>query len=278
MDEAAKQRLRVKQESYKANIDEELSLRKRRKEIRQAQPWRHWAAGEWCWYWRSGKHKVFFLGPHVCYFKNAKKITEGVRMKGVVGHRGYFSCSVCCTALAFPFRVRERIVQFHGHRSHELPSLRWTSATQTDARDCLGRGRHWLGPTNRVAVCLRLGRKRVEVATELPTSKVVGWLISTGVQDPASPSTGSWRSWEQTVAPTLDASLLKASIGSTPVLSSATSRRATDCCGLCSHLRTLVFRTCCTEVFPHGDVPSRDLALCRGHAGYRVHFVAAGSD
>ena len=36
VDEAAKQRLRVKEESYKAYIEEELSLRKRRKEIHQA--------------------------------------------------------------------------------------------------------------------------------------------------------------------------------------------------------------------------------------------------
>ena len=69
VDEAAKQRLRVKEESYKAYIEEELSLRKRHKEIHQATPWRLWAAGEWCWYWRSGKHKGsrmkvgVFLGP-----------------------------------------------------------------------------------------------------------------------------------------------------------------------------------------------------------------------
>ena len=56
VDEAAKQRLRVKEESYKAYIEEELSLRKRRRDIHQARPWRHWAAGDWCWYWRSGKH------------------------------------------------------------------------------------------------------------------------------------------------------------------------------------------------------------------------------
>ena len=55
VDEAAKQRLRVKEESYKAYVEEELSLRKRRKEIHQARPWRHWAKGERCWYWRSGK-------------------------------------------------------------------------------------------------------------------------------------------------------------------------------------------------------------------------------
>ena len=74
VDEAAKQRLRVKEESYKAYIEEDLSLRKRRKEIHQARPWRHWAAGEWCWYWRSGKHK-------------------GSRMKG-----GVFSWAGTCVA------------------------------------------------------------------------------------------------------------------------------------------------------------------------------------
>ena len=57
VDETAKQRFRVKEESCKAYIEEELSLRKRRKETHQARPWRHWAAGEWCWCWRSGKHK-----------------------------------------------------------------------------------------------------------------------------------------------------------------------------------------------------------------------------
>ena len=38
VDEASKQRLRAKEESYKAYIEEELSLRKRRKEIHQARP------------------------------------------------------------------------------------------------------------------------------------------------------------------------------------------------------------------------------------------------
>ena len=35
----------VEEESNKANIEEELSLRKHRKEIHQARPWRHWANG-----------------------------------------------------------------------------------------------------------------------------------------------------------------------------------------------------------------------------------------
>ena len=48
VNEAAKQRLRVKEESYKAYFEEELSLRKRGKEIHQAQPWWQWAASEWC--------------------------------------------------------------------------------------------------------------------------------------------------------------------------------------------------------------------------------------
>ena len=79
VDEAAKQRLRVKEESYKAYIEEELSLRKGLKEIHQARPWRHWSASEWCWYWRSDKHKGsrmkggVFLGQHVCGFKNEKR-------------------------------------------------------------------------------------------------------------------------------------------------------------------------------------------------------------
>ena len=41
VDEAAKQRLHLKEESYKAYIEEELSLRKRRKEIHQVRLWRH---------------------------------------------------------------------------------------------------------------------------------------------------------------------------------------------------------------------------------------------
>ena len=82
VDEAAKQRLRVKEESYKAYIEEELSLRKRRKEIHEARPWRHWAAGEWCRYWRSGKHKGSRMKCGVSWTRTC--IGEGVRMKGVV--------------------------------------------------------------------------------------------------------------------------------------------------------------------------------------------------
>ena len=90
VDEAAKQRLRVKEESYQAYIVKELSLRKRRKEIHQARHWRHWAAGEWCWYWRSGKHKGsrmkggVFLEPARVSIQERETTAEGVRMKGVV--------------------------------------------------------------------------------------------------------------------------------------------------------------------------------------------------
>ena len=52
-----KQRLQVNEESYKAYTKEELSLRKRRKEIHQAPP---------CWYMRSGKtHGQTFATQHV---------------------------------------------------------------------------------------------------------------------------------------------------------------------------------------------------------------------
>ena len=89
-DEAAKQRLRVKEESYKAYIGVELSLRKRRKEIHQARHSRHWAAGEWCWHWRSGKDKGsrmkggVFLGPPRVLLQKLEKTAEVVRMKSVV--------------------------------------------------------------------------------------------------------------------------------------------------------------------------------------------------
>ena len=90
VDEAAKQRLRVKEESYNAYIEEELSLRERRKEIHQARPWKHWAASEWCWCWRSGKHKVsrtnggVFLGPARVLLQERETTVEGVCVKGVV--------------------------------------------------------------------------------------------------------------------------------------------------------------------------------------------------
>ena len=90
VDEAAKQRLRVKEESYKAYIEEELSLRKRSKEIHQARPWRLFAAGKWCWYWRSGKHKGsrmkggVLLAPARVLNQERETTAEGVRMKGVV--------------------------------------------------------------------------------------------------------------------------------------------------------------------------------------------------
>ena len=83
VDEAAKQRLRVKEESYKAYIEEELSLRKRRKEIHQARSWRHWASGDWCWYWRAGRQKGatmkggVFLGPARVLLQERETTAEG---------------------------------------------------------------------------------------------------------------------------------------------------------------------------------------------------------
>ena len=85
MDDAAKQRLRVKKEAYKAYIEEELSLRKRRKDVHQARLWRCWAANEWCWYWRSGKQKGgVFLGPARVLLQERETTAEGFRMTGVV--------------------------------------------------------------------------------------------------------------------------------------------------------------------------------------------------
>ena len=137
MDEAAKQGLRVKEESYKAYIEEELSLRKRRKETHQARPRRHWAAGEWCWYWRSGKHKGsrmkggVFLGPARVLIQERETTTEGVHLKGVVWITEGTSLVRCAlTAPAFSFRVREKIVQHRGQRIHQFPRPCQTFAMQ----------------------------------------------------------------------------------------------------------------------------------------------------
>ena len=96
---------RVKEKSYKAYIEEELSLRKRRKEIHPARPWRHWAAGEWCWCSRV-KGGVS-LGPARGLLQERQTTTEGVRMNGVVLITEGTSLVLCCTAPAVLFRVRD---------------------------------------------------------------------------------------------------------------------------------------------------------------------------
>ena len=108
VDEAAKHRLRVKEESYKAYIKEELSLRKRRKEIHQAQPWWHWqqangaGIGDLANTRGSRKKSGVFLGTAHVLLQEREATAEGDKCR--VDHRGHFSCWVCCTALAFPFR------------------------------------------------------------------------------------------------------------------------------------------------------------------------------
>ena len=46
-------------------------------------------------------------------------------------HRGYFSCSMCCTT-AFPFRIRQKIVQCRRHRSHHFPRPCQTKHTMSE--------------------------------------------------------------------------------------------------------------------------------------------------
>ena len=90
VDDAAKQRFRVKEESYKAYIEELLSLRKRRTEFHQAQPWRQWAASERCCHWRSLRRQgarvkgEVFLGPARVLRQEREKTAESVRMQAVV--------------------------------------------------------------------------------------------------------------------------------------------------------------------------------------------------
>ena len=147
----AKQRLRVKEESYKAYIEEELSLRKRRKEIHHARPWRHWTTGEWCWYWRSDKHKGsrmkggVFLGPARVLIQERETTAEGVRMKGVVWITEGTSLVRCAVQHLRSLSESEkrlcsiadtRIHQFPGPCVGRLPHNTFLDlTTQTDAPD-----------------------------------------------------------------------------------------------------------------------------------------------
>ena len=96
VDKAAKQRLRVNEEWYRAYTEEELSLRKRRKEIHQTRPWRHWAAKHKGSRMRSGvflgPKVVCFLGRHMCYFKNEKRPLKG----------SYERCCLCSPCVHCP--------------------------------------------------------------------------------------------------------------------------------------------------------------------------------
>ena len=144
MDQAVKQRLRVKEESYKAHIEGELSLRKRRREIHQARPWRqHWAASEWCWCWRSNKHKGsrmkggVFLGLARVLLQARETTAEGVSMK---------CCGSLCDVLystCVPFLSPKKDCAVS---QTQKPSV---SKTLLDVchTTMLGKKRHWLGPT-----------------------------------------------------------------------------------------------------------------------------------
>ena len=112
VDEAAMQRLRVKEESCKLYIEEELSLRRRRTEIHQARLWRHWASGEYALVLRAGKHKGarmkggVFLGSARVLLRERETTAEDVRMKGVVWITEGTSLVRCPVQhLHFPFRV-----------------------------------------------------------------------------------------------------------------------------------------------------------------------------
>ena len=140
VDEAAKQRLRVREESYKAYIEEELSLRKRRKEIHQAdlgdigQQVKVLVLEIWQTQGSRMKGGVL-LGPARVLIQERETTAEGRSYERCcLDLRGYFSCSMCCTAHAFPFPVREKIVQHRRHRSHQFPRPCQTFATHDTDR------------------------------------------------------------------------------------------------------------------------------------------------
>ena len=158
VDEAATHRLCVEEESYKAYIEEELSLRKRRKEIHQARLLEALAAGKCCRYWRSGKHKgsrmldgVFF-GPARVLLQERETTAEGVRMKGGVWITEGVFCSMCCTAPAFSESEQilcsiadTEAISFQDLVGRLPHSTFLDLTTQTD----VGRGNHWLGRSTR---------------------------------------------------------------------------------------------------------------------------------
>ena len=76
---------RVKEESYKAYIEEELSLRKPRKEFHQAHRWVQQAPGEWCEIQQIFRLKGgVFLGPARVLIPECEATAESVGLKGVV--------------------------------------------------------------------------------------------------------------------------------------------------------------------------------------------------
>jgi len=90
-DVVEKSRLEVKTECYKAYLEEELSLQQNRKALHQARKWRAWAAGEWCWYWRSSTANRkrtpkagVFRGPARVLMQERDVTAEGSTLRGVV--------------------------------------------------------------------------------------------------------------------------------------------------------------------------------------------------
>ena len=136
MDEAAKQRLHVKEESYKACTNVGLSLRKRRKEIHQARPWRHSAQCEWSWCCTLGKHEGsrmkggVLVSPAHVLLQERETTTEGVRMKSVVWITEGTSLVRSAVQDLRSLSESDKIAQYHRHRSHELPRVCQTFATQ----------------------------------------------------------------------------------------------------------------------------------------------------
>ena len=86
-----KSRLEVKTECDKAYLEEELSLQQNRKALHQVRKWRAWAAGEWCWYWRSSTANRkrtpkagVFRGPARVLMQERDVTAEGSTLRGVV--------------------------------------------------------------------------------------------------------------------------------------------------------------------------------------------------
>ena len=89
VDEAAKQRSVRRKNRTRRTSRRSCHFENVAKQVHQARPWRHWAAGDWCWYWRSGKHKGsrmkggVFLGSASVLLQERETTADGVRMNVV---------------------------------------------------------------------------------------------------------------------------------------------------------------------------------------------------
>ena len=139
VDEAAIQRLRVKEESYKAYIEEELSVTSKTSQRKFTKPdfggtelqVTGAGIGDLANTFVRERKVVCSLGRHVCLLQERETTAEGVRMKGVLWITEDTSLVRCAVQHLRSFLESEKkIVQYRRHRCRQFPRPCWTFATQ----------------------------------------------------------------------------------------------------------------------------------------------------